>query len=44
MTNSYEKPENSENLYLSLCIIQIDEHVEITGERTEDSHLSDTHI
>ena len=34
MTNSYEKSENSE--------IQIDEHIEITGERTEDS--SDTHI
>jgi len=36
MTNSYEKSENSER--------HIDEHVEITDERTENSHSSDTHI
>ena len=36
MTNSYVKSEISE--------MQIDEHIEITGERTENSHSSDTHI
>ena len=36
MTNSYEKSENSE--------LQTEQHIEITGERTENSHLSDTHI
>ena len=36
MTSSYEKSEN--------CEMQIDEHIDKTVERTEDSHSSDTHI